>query len=756
MADVVRYVNTDNDGIVDGLSEATGYTTRASWELNEATDLVADGDNHIVHCSGTTPDVASCIISTNWTTGPNNRITVKGNRLSASGFYDGDISWSENHFRAQLYGYDLMTTQVGYVTFDGLQLWQQGPGSRTALTYNKLGTIIRNCRIRGSGSNGQGVSSPASYDYQDAIIENNLVYGLQYGLYIIGRTAGAVSLTVRIQNNTIWDCTTGVLINFLNVNLAQTISQKNNVFFTNGTDISEIAGLTYVYDSNAGEDTPPVGTTNAQTLGALSTEFVDAEAAIGTENVVPLPGASCDGNGVGYNSDSNLPVDDIRDLVRDGTATTIGAFRIETPAGGGVDATGDLVSQAATVSGVGIVPSFAVGDLVSQAATVDGTGELVTPGNAPVIETTEVGVRTSAGPSVFVDKPVGTANAELIIFPHGSDGGSGPPTLSPPVGGFRIVEDLAPSDASVGAIHRLTTGPSEPAQYEAFCSENEKQVLIALRITGSDPNDAVDGFSSQSGTNAQTPTSPDLTTVASDCRIIRVLSYDYAGGTLNINTGYPAGTTGHYLRGSNASGGAGATILGSADSVKSTPGSVGPAEWNPSGMTAASWVAFTIAIKPGVISNVGIGDLQAQAATVSGLGEITNSAIGDLDAQAATVSGLGVVPSFAVGDLQAQAAVVDGTGSLPATAIGDLIAQAATVSGLGSVVVLSTGDLIAQEAVVYGRGSVPQAGTGDLIAQSAIVFGRGIVGDGWSPVGPGDEETWTPVDTGSNETWVPV
>lgn len=81
MAVVTRYVNTDSTPGGDGTTNATSgvnraYASRSEWEAAEQTDLVTDGDSHVVECNGSANDTAECNIL-GWTTGASNTITMK-------------------------------------------------------------------------------------------------------------------------------------------------------------------------------------------------------------------------------------------------------------------------------------------------------------------------------------------------------------------------------------------------------------------------------------------------------------------------------------------------------------------------------------------------------------------------------------------------------------------------------------------------------------------------------------------------------
>jgi hypothetical protein len=179
-----RWVNTDNAGSVDGLSEATGYTSLSSWEANEASNRA-----HIVHCSGAAADTTSVSISGfGFVAGYG--VDIRGNRSSSTGFYGGAKTISEAHYRlAPASGNDGVQCSEAacYFIVDGFQIEVDGafrsgidPGTGGNSRVNRL----RNNRIRESGTAGySGIGTGnGSTSWGDSIIENNLISGFQWQL----------------------------------------------------------------------------------------------------------------------------------------------------------------------------------------------------------------------------------------------------------------------------------------------------------------------------------------------------------------------------------------------------------------------------------------------------------------------------------------------------------------------------------------------------------------------------------------------
>jgi hypothetical protein len=90
MAQVIRYVDTDVvGGLGDGTSWANAYNSLSQWEVNEETDLVADGDYHTVYtrASSGTDDTTQCLFF-GWNTGPANYIEIIQDDFPTDAVYD--------------------------------------------------------------------------------------------------------------------------------------------------------------------------------------------------------------------------------------------------------------------------------------------------------------------------------------------------------------------------------------------------------------------------------------------------------------------------------------------------------------------------------------------------------------------------------------------------------------------------------------------------------------------------------------------
>ena len=153
MATVTRYVNTASsggDGTTNGTSGSTAaYATLSAGLTAEAVDLVAAGDSIVFECDGTV-DATRATVSTSWTTGASNTITI---RAATSAKHTGQAATGYRLVpTTQSSGDHTLTINVGNVYVDGLEISVKsstgyGQYGTYAVSVNGDGIYIDNCYI---------------------------------------------------------------------------------------------------------------------------------------------------------------------------------------------------------------------------------------------------------------------------------------------------------------------------------------------------------------------------------------------------------------------------------------------------------------------------------------------------------------------------------------------------------------------------------------------------------------------------------
>ena len=309
MAVVIRYVNTDNvSGTTDGTTKATGYTKLVDWEALERTDLVSDGDSHIVNCSGTSADTTVVTIDdANWTTGESNDITITG-EMSSNCIFNTDF------YKLDIASGNGMTLGVNYINLNNIQMTNAGSGEN--ILISGIGSSpaiinIKKCILVGEGTAGTGITCTDSDPTVN--IENCLIYGYSTfggeGIFI-----GNVTPTININSCTIYNNHDGIEVDNGTINVINSL-----VFLSGDADFDgSFTSITYCAsdDSQAGTGNFQI-TQTASDYAALVTDAPGGDFSV-TNDSSEL-----------YNTGSTTLSDDIIGTSRpQSTDDDVGAFEL--------------------------------------------------------------------------------------------------------------------------------------------------------------------------------------------------------------------------------------------------------------------------------------------------------------------------------------------------------------------------------------------------------------------------------------------
>lgn len=244
MATVTRYVDTASsggDGTTQGHSGSTAaYASMSAWESAEQTDLVTDGDSHVVNCAGSTNDTTAVTI-TGWTTGASNTLTIQADATAP----DGDGLNTGDTFDTAFYVFENNGTGHGiqvkeeYTTIQTIQI-ENNPTSNfkygvsiTGIGASNKINILRNRFKAGSSNSG---ATPLFVNDADIVIDVLANTFESDGASNNGSPARFTdSTTVNFFNNTVSGYDRGVETA---ADFSGTLNEHNNAIF-NTTNANE-------------------------------------------------------------------------------------------------------------------------------------------------------------------------------------------------------------------------------------------------------------------------------------------------------------------------------------------------------------------------------------------------------------------------------------------------------------------------------------------------------------------------------------
>lgn len=322
MATVTRYVDPDATGAGDGTSWTDAYTSLNAWEAAEQTDLVADGDSHIVYCRSSSGSADSTAVTIQgWTTDATHTITIQAADSDRAG-----TAWDATKYRLS------STTAITspriyfrnkYVTIDGIQAEKKesdGMGILYGGQWEDSYFAVKNCHLRDSKGNPSSALiqlSNRSNNYAE--VYNNILHDSDGpGVHVLG---GAVS---KIYNNTVYNCNQSLYTYRGGLQTDVSAIVVNNISYNNGNqDFRLTANASSDYNFSKDDTAPGTNSIHGDT-DSKTPDFVSTTS--GSEDFAIASTSDAIDAGVGPSSDSNVLTEDIAGTTRSGTTCDIGAF----------------------------------------------------------------------------------------------------------------------------------------------------------------------------------------------------------------------------------------------------------------------------------------------------------------------------------------------------------------------------------------------------------------------------------------------
>lgn len=234
------------------------YSLMSTWESTEQTDLVTDGDTHVLECYNFVCEESSAVDIASWTTNSSNFITIK----SATG--EGPDGSMTTGFELKYFAsFDfVLKCSQNYTVIENIRLNNTANSGTSAqfLTVSNEQTI-KNCVLKG-GSSSAGISALNSGTLK---VYNCLLYSTGTGAaYMFNGGASYPRI--------VYNCTSiGGSAGIRSANTSTDI--RNCVAVGAGSNDFLVSATSANTTNNASSDTTAPGT-SPQT-GVTSTDFVD-------------------------------------------------------------------------------------------------------------------------------------------------------------------------------------------------------------------------------------------------------------------------------------------------------------------------------------------------------------------------------------------------------------------------------------------------------------------------------------------------
>jgi len=199
MATVTRYVDTDvSAGTGSGNSWANAYSSMSSWESTEETDLIGDGDTHVlnIRASSGTAETAAAVTISNWITDATHFIQIIGADVL-------DSEWNTSAYRLVLStSLTAFTILEDYTEVYNLQFENSAGTSRRVCDVNADEVLIDKCIFRADNTYSSTVGLRFIGASTTCYMRNTLMYGygtngMQDGLLIDNGKAFVHNCTIE-------------------------------------------------------------------------------------------------------------------------------------------------------------------------------------------------------------------------------------------------------------------------------------------------------------------------------------------------------------------------------------------------------------------------------------------------------------------------------------------------------------------------------------------------------------------------------
>ena len=320
MPDQNSFVNTGSTAGGNGTENVkTGanraYPSRASWNTSEATNLVTDGDIHILYCDGDggTDDTTKLTMSA-WTTGASNYITVtSGNSYRLRGVNDWSklFIMNEDYYREDGLVVEHLSASGNTSTNDSVLLVDAAGGSSSDIRFSNIHIL---------GGPREGIVHTGGVGYYDNILIEDCLgnYGF-FSTYNSSAPNGTVLRHATVVNSG--------SVEAIGCQNANYLTAKNCYAHDNGsTNGGYGSNVQTNYVTCAASDA--TGSSAALDNVAFSTVNFENVTA-GSEDLHIKSGSNLNGGGTDISADTNWVSTDL-DEVAWAATPSVGAYEIAT------------------------------------------------------------------------------------------------------------------------------------------------------------------------------------------------------------------------------------------------------------------------------------------------------------------------------------------------------------------------------------------------------------------------------------------